>query len=213
MTDLAGVIRSLLFRHPTESSPVPGSVELLDDGTFHVDYHDPEYVYLVTVRQVPRVRLPLDRSMPVGEVAGVPAELVQVSIANHVDVLLDAGPGPSRDAASNDFAAAYRQWERQAEPDTPPPWPGEQLGAIALAVSDDVGTSYRRVSGQTGGPGKEWQVRWSFRPTPPATAGRLTLDFTPPAGAAVRIDLPLPPASDPGTAGAVHQINPVGDET
>ncbi|MFC6019826.1 hypothetical protein ACFP2T_26920 [Plantactinospora solaniradicis] len=194
MTDLAGVIRSLLFSRSMEPSPVASSVERLDDGTFHVDYHDPDHVYLVTVRQVPRIRIPLEQTVLVGEVAGVRAELVQVSLANHVEVVLDAEQGPSREAASDDFAAAYRRWEEQAEPGAPPPWPGEQFGNVALAVSDDIGTAYHLVSGQTGGMGTEWEVRWSFRPTPPATAGRLTLDFTPPAGESVRVELPLPPA-------------------
>lgn len=192
MTDLAGVIRSLLFRHSGEPEPVTRSVERLDDGTFHVDFDDPEHVYLVTVREVPRIRLPLEHPVLVGEVDGVRAELLRVSLANHVEVVLGAEQGPSREAASTDFAAAYRQWEEQVEPGAPPPWPGERLGTTALVVSDDVGTPYRLASGQTGGEGTEWEVRWGFRPTPPATARRLTLDFTPSAGESVRIELPLP---------------------
>ncbi|GAA2361464.1 hypothetical protein [Dactylosporangium salmoneum] len=195
MTALEDVIRALLFRRPgVEPEPRARSVERLDDGTFHVDYHDPDHVYLVTVRQIPRVRLPLERPAPVGQVGGVRAELVQVSLANHIEVVLDAEPGPPREAALDAYLTSYGQWAERAEPGSPPPpQPGEQFGRIALAVSDDSGTAYRLASGQLGGTGMEWTVRWLFRPTPPVTARRLTLDFTSPAGPPVSISLPLPP--------------------
>ncbi|KAB1913466.1 hypothetical protein [Micromonospora sp. AMSO31t] len=195
MTDLEDVIRAL-FRPPgSESVPRAGSVDRLDNGTFHVDYHDSDHVYLVTVRQVPRIRLPLARPVLVGRVAGVRAELVQVSVANHIEVRLDAEPGPPRETALRHYLASYQQWEERAEHGAPPPpWPAEQFKRISLAVSDDVGTPYRLISGQLGGMGTEWALHWGFRPPPPATARRLTLDFTSPDGAPAKIDLPLPHA-------------------
>lgn len=193
MTDREDVIRALLFRRPrAEPEPLAGSVERLDDGAFHVDYHDPDHVYLVTVRQVPRIRLPLERPVLVGEVAGVRAELVQVSLANHIEVTLDAEHAPPRETALSDYMALYRQWEERAERGSPPPpQPGEQFGRIAVTISDDLGTRYRRASGEFGGMGTEWVVRWLFRPTPPATARRLMLDFTSPDGTPVKVNLPL----------------------
>ncbi|WBB68830.1 hypothetical protein [Micromonospora sp. WMMD812] len=194
MTDLEDVIESLLFR-PGRPEPlsVARSVERLDDGTFHVDYDDADHVYLVTVRQVPRLQLPVERPLPVGEVAGVGAQLVRVAVANHVEVTLDAEPGAARAAATSDFTARHARWEAEAAPGTaPPPWPAEQFGRITITLSDDVGTRYRVASGQDGGPGTEWTVRRSFRPTPPVTARRLTLDFSSPTGPSVRVDLPLP---------------------
>jgi hypothetical protein len=140
--------------------------------------------------------LPLERPVFVGEVAGVRAELVQVSLANHIEVTLDAEQGPARETALNGYLAAYRQWEERAERGSPPPqWPAERFGAIALALSDDRGTPYRLASGQLGGMGTEWTARWLFRPTPPVTAHRLTLDFTSPGETPVRISIALPPAT------------------
>lgn len=192
MVDLEDVIRSL-FRQPTGPTHENRSVERLDNGAFHLDYYDPDHVYLVTVRQVPRIRLTLERPLLVGSVAGVRAELVQVSLANHIEVVLDAEQGPPREAASSSFMASYRQWEGQAERGSrPPPWPAEHFRRIALTVSDDIGTPYHLASGLIGGTRTEWEVRWLFRPTPPVTARRLTLEFTPPTGAPVKIDLSLP---------------------
>ncbi|MFG2045237.1 hypothetical protein [Dactylosporangium sp. NPDC048998] len=198
MTDLEGVIRALLLRRPwAEPEPVSRSVERLDDGTFHVDYHDPDHVYLVTVRQIPRIRLPLERPLIVGEVDGVRAELLQVSLANHIEVTLDAEQGPPRGAALNDYATSFKRWaERAGHGSPPPPSPGEQFRRIALAISDDSGTPYRLASGQFGGTGTECLAWWGFRPTPPEIARRLTLDFTSPAGTSVRVNLPLPPFDD-----------------
>jgi hypothetical protein len=199
MTDLEDVIRALLFRHPGAESAPPASrsVERLGDGAFHVDYHDPDHVYRVTVHQVPRIRLPFERPAFVGEAAGVRAELVQVSLANHIEVMLDAEQGSPREVALNHYMASYRQWEERAEHRSPPPeWPAELFRRVALAVTDDSGTPYRLASGQLGGTGTEWTVWWRFLPTPPVTARRLTLEFTSHAGMPVRINLALPTCAD-----------------
>jgi hypothetical protein len=197
MTAVEDVIRSLLFRRPrTEPEHVARSVERLDDGAFHVDYHDPDHVYLVTVRQIPRIQLPLERPLIVGEVDGLRAELVQVSLANHIEVTLDAEQGPPRETALNDYMTSFSRWADRAERGSPPQSPGERFGRIALAVSDDSGTPYRLASGAFGGTGTECSAWWGFRPTPPETARRLTLDFTSPAGTPISVDLPLPPFGD-----------------
>ncbi|MEU8333639.1 hypothetical protein AB0J14_37640 [Micromonospora arborensis] len=60
MTGIEDVINALLFRQPKWSPSAGSSVERLGNGEFHVDYHDPDHVYLVTVRHIPRVRLPLE---------------------------------------------------------------------------------------------------------------------------------------------------------
>ncbi|MGI5153038.1 hypothetical protein ACQEVC_42780 [Plantactinospora sp. CA-294935] len=193
MTDLDDVVRALF--QPSDSEPAPRvrSVERISDGALHVDYHDPGHVYLVTVRRVPRIRLPLERPVPVGVVGGVQAELVQVSVANHIEVTLDAEPGPARETSLRDYLSSYGQWEERTAHATPPPqWPAEQFRRIAVEVSDDVDTPYRLVSGQLGGTGSESTVQWGFRPPPPAAARRLTLTFTSPDGPLAKIDLPLP---------------------
>ncbi|MEV1328621.1 hypothetical protein AB0J20_03480 [Micromonospora costi] len=191
MTGIEDVIRSLLFRRPSEPPPA-GSVERLADGTFHLDHHDPDHVYLLTVREVPRVPLPVEGPTEVGEFDGVRAHLVRVALANHVEVTLDAEPGPARETASRDFAIRYEEWGRRADGDPPPPWPAERFRRLVPGLSDDTGTAYRLASGQAGGTGTEWEVRWSFLPTPPPAARRLTLRFSPGGGEALTIDVPLP---------------------
>jgi hypothetical protein len=191
---LADVVGSLLFRRPEE--PLPAStVERLGEGVFHLDYDDPDRVYLVTVRQVPRIRLPLERPVVVGEAAGVRAQLVGVALANHIEVALDAEEGPSRQAGLSDFMARYEEWGRQAGREPPPSWPAEEFARIALSASDDVGTVYRHASGESGGSGTEWVVRRALLPTPPAQARRLTLHFSAPTGPPVDIGFPLPASS------------------
>jgi len=64
--------------------------------------------------------------------------------------------------------------------------------AIAIAVVDDLGTVYRRESGEAGGHGTEFRSRWNVLPTAPAAAGWLTLRFTPQAGTPVEVELSLP---------------------
>ena len=119
-------------------------------------------------------------------------QLIQVAVANHVEVDSRRRPGPARDAALAAFGEGYRRWERDDDQGRPPAWPGEQLGTIFITVVDDLGTVYRRESGEAGGHGTEFRSRWNFLATPPAAAGWLTLRFTPPAGTPVEVELPLP---------------------
>jgi len=113
----------------------------------------------------------------------------------HREVTLDAAPGPGRDAALAAFGEGYRRWERDDDQGRPPAWPAAQLGTISLTVVDDLGTVYRRESGEAGGHGTEFRSRWNFLPTPPAAAGWLTLRFTPPVGTPVEVELSLPGAA------------------
>ena len=173
--------------------PTGRSVQRLSDEAFHVDYHDADHVYLVTVRQVPRVRLPLERPVRVGDSDGVGVELAEVTVANHVEIVLDGEQGPARDAAFEAFTARYKHWEAgAARGSPPPPWPEEQLTRIAIEVSDDIGTAYRKDCGQSGGMGTEWECRLAFLPTPPPTAHSLTVVATPPGGPRVTVQIPLP---------------------
>jgi hypothetical protein len=58
MMDLDGVIESLLS--PRRADPWPSRhVQRLDDGSYHLDYGDPDRVFLMNVREIPRTRLPL----------------------------------------------------------------------------------------------------------------------------------------------------------
>jgi hypothetical protein len=89
-------------------------------------------------------------------------------------------------------AAGPAGGESRADPTSaPPPWPAEEFATIPVQLSDDVSTRYSLCSGEHGGDGTEFLVRWRFRPTPPSTATRLTLSFVPPYGPSVRLDLYL----------------------
>lgn len=121
------------------------------------------------------------------------AQLVDVALANHIELTLDAEPSASREAALDDYRKRFTQWERRSEASAPsPPWPAESLTQIVAAVSDDVGTSYRRTSGKAGGPDTEWEVHWSFLPSPPPEARKLKLHFVSPGGSSTDVELPLP---------------------
>ncbi|MFD0523884.1 hypothetical protein [Paractinoplanes durhamensis] len=175
MTILDDFASTLLFRRSVTPPPTR-DIERLSDGVYHVDQHDEDHVYLLTVQCIPRVRLEFDRPFTVGEIAGVPADLVEVTVANHVEVTLDATPGAQRFDEGAPSGSS----------------PAEELAQITVTVADDAGTSYQLTSGQAGGPGTEWQVRWNFQPAPPPTARHLTLHFTAPGTAPAEIRLPLP---------------------
>jgi hypothetical protein len=119
----------------------------------------------------------------------MPVQLIRVAVANHVEVILDAAPGPARDAALAAFGEGYRRWQRDDDQGRAPVWPAEQLATISMTVVDDLGTVYRRESGEAGGHGTGFRSRCNFLPTPSAAAGWLTLRFTPPAGTPVEVEL------------------------
>lgn len=110
-------------------------------------------------------------------------------------MVLDAEPGQTRDGALDGYRAGWRRWEERADWDVPPPpWPGGRLTSIAITVSDDVGTPYRRAWAEAGGMETEWRFMSTFLPGPPPDARSLSLNFSPPDGAPVTIDVALPSA-------------------
>ena len=92
VTSLIDVVNSLF--DPRNRPPRGRAMQRLGDGMVHVEYPEDDYVYLVTVQQVPRTVLPLERPIAVGEPKGMPVQLIQVAVANHVEVTLDAAPAP-----------------------------------------------------------------------------------------------------------------------
>lgn len=193
MTDPEDVIDDLFRR--SKELPRGRHVERLDQGTYHLDYHDSDRVYLLTVRQVLRVRLPFERPYVVGEVDGVRAQLVQVAVANHVEVALDAEQGPARQAALANYVACFEEWAQRGDREGwPPRCPAERFAVLRPHVSDDIGTPYRFASGQAGGTGTEWEATWRFLPAPPVEARLLTLRFSSPGAPPIALDLPLPAA-------------------
>ncbi|BCY10245.1 hypothetical protein [Actinoplanes sp. L3-i22] len=188
------VIHALLFRRRNESPP-DGRIARLDQGVYHVDYRDdPDHVYLVTVRQVPRIRLPLAAPVVVGEAGGVRALLVRVGVANHVEVTLDVEDSPAARAATEAYLAAEKVWADSSGPGIEPPAPpgADAFPRIPISVTDDVGTEYRFAGGSGGGPATPWRMHRDFRPPPPPDARRLTVHF--PAG---EREFPLPDRCQP----------------
>ncbi|WP_436533611.1 hypothetical protein [Actinoplanes sp. HUAS TT8] len=184
--DFEDAIHALLFRRPGEFRP-NSTTTRLEQGVYHADFHDdPDNVYLVTVRQVPRVTLPLDGPVVVGEAGGVRALLVKVALANHVEVTLDAEDSPAARATADERRAAWLAWAEQPGGD-PPSWPGEVFMHFPIAVTDDLGTVYRFTTGAGGGEDTPWRSHRNFLPVPPPQARRLTIGF--PAG---EIELALP---------------------
>jgi hypothetical protein len=195
MVDIADVTNDLMaspegadrLRHGRDRSAFRAA-----PGVLHLDYGEDEGVFLVTVQQVPRIRLPLGAPVHVATVDGVGIALVSVALANHVEVRLDALPGPRQAELTGAFEAEHGAWAAAAQPDAmPPPWPAESCTALGIAVADDVGTAYVRAFGQAGGDGTPCETRATFRPQPPDEATSLILTFTAPDAEPATVTLPL----------------------
>jgi hypothetical protein len=77
------------------------------------------------------------------------------------------------DRLTAEYGAAMAAWARD-DRDPLPEQPVEGFGD-GFALSDDVGTPFRRHSGHAGGTGAEWRGTWHFVPAVPEQATRLTL--------------------------------------
>jgi hypothetical protein len=169
----------MIVMQPGHYPPQPGEthMQLLGDGLVHVDYGEPEQVFLVRVIQVPRVPL-LDTGRPLGDLGeGVEAWLAAVSVDNYLTVTLE-GRGAGAEAALQTYRDQYARWEATAQTHpgaVTPEWPGERLLSVIPTLSDDADTQYHIDAGQTGGPEREWLHVWQYRPTPPAKATTLHL--------------------------------------
>jgi hypothetical protein len=144
-------------------------MQLLGDGLVHVDYGEPEQVFLVQVIQVPRVPL-LDAARQLGDLGeGVEVWLAGVSLDNYVTVTIE-GRGAGAEAEIQTYRDQFARWEATVQnPGTQSPeWPGERLLGVIPTLSDDVDTQYDIDAGQTGQ--REWMHVLQYRPTPPAEA-------------------------------------------
>ena len=189
MVDLPTATQLLVLGDRQRLRPGSGRRTLLTEGVVHVDYDDPEHVFLVTVSQVPRVHLPTGAPR-VAELGGVEVRLVDVELANHVSIVL-TGTGPVADQQARQHAAAFDAWAATAadgRDDDRPEWPASRLLDVRYTVTDDVGTVYRLASGEAGGDDHPWRSVWRHLPTPPPDARQLRVVF---AGGPV-VELPLP---------------------
>jgi len=188
MVDLPTAIELHGFGRDPVDRPELYMKSVIGPGQVDVDYGDPDHVFLVTVTQVPRVHLPTGDPL-VTELDGVPVRLVDVELANHVTVVLEA-VGPLADAESREYTAAFEAWAATGGQDgEPPSWPAERLAEVPYQLTDDVGTAYRMASGEAGGAEHPWRSVWHHLPTPPSDARLLRIAFP---GSPV-VELPLPP--------------------
>lgn len=158
-------------------------------GVVHLDFGDPDAVFRVTVQKVTRTRLTLDRPIDVGVFDDVTYALTDVAVANHIEVRVDAVPGPRQGELTASFQADYDRWARASPPNgMPPPWPAESC-SLGIAVTDDVGTGYARQFGQVGGEDRPWETWAMFWPTPPPEATTITLTFTAPGRSPATVTL------------------------
>jgi hypothetical protein len=191
--DFQTVVDSLFSARSRQTPFTPRSRCTLREGVYHLDYHD-DHVYVVTIQQIPRVRLPIDPPVTVANIDGVAIQLVGVSYANHVEVVLDAEPGPERDAQLEGFWTAWQQWADRADIEQPgPSWPATALTQIVITIGDDAGTDYRFAWGEAGGMDTAYQNAMAFTPGPPPEARTLTITFAAPEQAPVTVEVPLPP--------------------
>jgi hypothetical protein len=167
----------MLVMKPGRDPREPGEThkQLLGDGLVHVDYNEPEQVFLVRVIRVPRVPL-LDTARSLGDLGdGIEVWLAGVSVDNYVTVTLE-GRGVGAAAALETYRDQFARWEatEQTHPGAPSPeWPAERLMRVIPTLSDDVDTEYHIDAGENRGP--EWLHVWQYRPTPPAEATTLHL--------------------------------------
>ena len=73
------------------------------------------------------------------------------------------------------YTAAMAAWARDDRDAANLPEQPVEGFADGFALSDDVGTRFRRNSGHAGGTGAEWRGTWIFGPGVPEQATRLTL--------------------------------------
>jgi hypothetical protein len=181
MVDLETATQLLAFGERESSRPPRGAwISLLDEGVVHADFGDDDHVFLVTVTQVPRLRLDVGRPV-VASVDGTDVVLSGVEVANHVTVRLELA-GPGAEQLHREYERLLLAWGNGGGP--PPDHPAERLMAIDVRVSDDEGTRYR----WTGGDAHTITATLHFRPAPPpTTATTLTVQV-----GDTRIDVPSP---------------------
>ena len=170
------------------------SVLRLTEDSCRVDYDDPDQVFVVSVRRVPRYRLGPKEPFDVGELDGLQVQVTAVVVDDEVAVHLSFADDVRRRAREAQFPHRRDQelTRALASGDYPPPDPAQRLTAVTLALTDDLGTDYRRTFGAFGGSGTEFQGSWSFRPAPPPDAQRLSLITRTAGGESAELTLDLP---------------------
>lgn len=195
MLDIDQIAGALLAVDPRGPGTISGgrSTDRIEAGSYRVEYEqDPDQVFLVTVRAVPRVRLYRDGPALVGDIVDVPVDLIAVTRTDRLDVVLQGRDCATRETWDADYEGKFADWARRPAPrDDPPQMPGVALMELSIELGDDVGTTYRPRGATAAGSDSPWTAVRHFEPAPPPTAHLLVLTFTSPSGRRVKVSLPL----------------------
>jgi len=147
-------------------------MERLAQGLVHVDYNDPDHVFLVRVEQVKRRRLAVPDD-PVAHVGDAVVLLIEATIANHLELMLEVR-GEEVDEELRRRPERTQKWIAAGGPergDSPPTgWASDVMQSLQVVVRDDLRTAYRFAS--SGGWDSEHAngTRSRLLPTPPVEA-------------------------------------------
>ncbi|WP_432839053.1 hypothetical protein [Dactylosporangium sp. CA-092794] len=157
---------------------------------------------LINLEPAPAPALPrvLAVAQPLAQVDGMPFVLTSVELwTNRVDLFVVAVPTAEaeqhvreQEAKLNEWAVARREGRGGAGTLSPPMTRGHRLFDVAIRLRDDLGTSYRMMSGSAGGTGTDWRVHRHYEPDVPANATQLTVEAADDDGHTVgSLELPL----------------------
>jgi hypothetical protein len=173
MVDLPTATQSLFFDKRNRLGTPSREMEVLDEGVVHIDYGDPDHLFIARIQVVPRLRLPV-REDVVTQVEEVDVRIVDVSVHNFISVTV-RGIGSAADSIERDYEEKYAAWLEDPSGQSPT-YPAERLSLLTLSVQDDLGTRYEFRSGMAGGE-DPWAFTWRFTPTPPDTATGLRVSM------------------------------------
>lgn len=195
MLNIDQIAGALLSVGPHGPAPISGgrSTDRIEAGSYRVEYElEPDQIFLVRVRAVPRVLLYRDAPTHVGDIAGVPVDLVSVVGTDRLDIQVQGRDCATRETLDADFEGKFADWAQSPAPRVDPPqMPGVALMELSIVLSDDVGTTYHPRGGEAAGSASPWTAVRHFEPAPPPTANLLVLVFAPSSGLSVTVSLPL----------------------
>jgi hypothetical protein len=177
---------------PTEAR----SIRRLTNESCRVDYHDPDAVFIVSVRRIPRLHLGPEQPIPLGAVDGLEVQVTAVVVDDEVTVHLSFANDDRRKVLEAEFLS-LREGASVHLIAGGSPVPDElvqNLSSVTLLLSDDAGTDYRRTAGAFGGSGSEFEGFWSFDPAPPPDAQHVHVLAQAPGHERVTFTLDLPGA-------------------
>ncbi|NQD41153.1 hypothetical protein [Glutamicibacter halophytocola] len=112
------------------------------------------------------------------------SEDCDVGFTSSFEFTLRAVPNEMTRQLDADFSSKKEAWKAQLEErgasiaGSAPPLPSDKFfERIEAEVTDDLGTEYMWVGGETASLESPWEATWIYAPAPPQEAGHLVLDF------------------------------------